>query len=145
MQTELGGRNHHSQSPIVVPDLEEFEFKALDEGLGFHQKQERPRWKSSATARPTTHTAATATNRIQQQNSISREQLGMIYAQDLNAKAPSSAQPAKSATKAKVTVKAASLVERFSAQLADTVLLTGAVALMLFAMLKLAQVPNNEV
>ena len=147
MQTEIGGNNHHSQGPIIVPEFEDFEFKALDEGLGFHQKEEKPRWKSQAktmvASSSSIHPTMDKLKRNEVQSSISRDQLGMIYSNDQQMKTTKNVSIA-SVSKAKPQLKDATLTERLSAQLADTFIITGSVAVMIYVMLKLAQVPNKE-
>tara|TARA_R110000868_G_scaffold55424_5_gene172324 strand:+ start:14722 stop:15399 length:678 start_codon:yes stop_codon:yes gene_type:complete len=134
MQTQLGDQNKNSR-PITMPEVDEFEFKAIGEGLGFHQPTERPRWKSAV---------APATNNQTQEkinpHAITREQLGVMY-QD-------TAAQRKVKPQVKVTVsqtyKNAGLPERFTAQIVDTLIITASVATILLAMMSLAQVPLND-
>lgn len=145
MQTDFGG-NNQSQRPIVIPELDELQFKAIGEGLGFHQQEEKPRWKNPATRQSATNSIATKPTSSARTNTtnvgLSREQLGAIYQTAQSAPAP---KVNSSATKTKVAIKTAGLPERFTAQLADTVIVTAAVALMLTAMLWLAGVPLAQV
>lgn len=141
MQTDFGG-NNQSQRPIVIPELDELQFKAIGEGLGFHQQEEKPRWKNPATRQSVQSSQHSTTSRSSTMNSgLSREQLGAIY------QTPSTQvqKPAATSTKVKTTVKTAGLPERFTAQLADTVIVTAGVALMLTAMLWFAGVPMAQV
>lgn len=141
MQTDFGG-NNQSQRPIVIPELDELQFKAIGEGLGFHQQEEKPRWKNPATRQSvpsSQHSTAPRSNTINA--GLSREQLGAIY------QTPSTQvqKPAAATAKVKTTVKSAGLPERFTAQLADTVIVTAGVAAMLTAMLWSAGVPMAQV
>lgn len=137
MQTDFGGTDQ-SQRPISIPELEELQFKAIGEGLGFHQEQERPRWNNPASRNSTTpaSTSKLATTKAPA-NSFSREQLGAIYQTPV----ANTATATKVKTKTKINLKSASLPERFTAQFVDTVVVSAVVSLMLVAMLTLAQVP----
>lgn len=131
MQTEQG-RNNQPSRPIIMPELDELEFKAIGEGLGFHQQEERPRWHKT-----TPQTAPTRQARSNE--SISREQLGVIYQSKTKLD-----DRKKSADKTKKTLKAAGLPERITAQMVDSIIITFAVAATLAAMLFLAQVPFTQ-
>ncbi|MBH47598.1 MAG: hypothetical protein CME71_05460 [Halobacteriovorax sp.] len=133
MQTQLGDQNKNSR-PITMPEVDEFEFKAIGEGLGFHQPTERPRWKS-----------ATVTTKNQPQekanpHAITREQLGVMY-QEATTHIKPKAQAKASVSQ---TYKNATLPERFTAQVVDTLIITASVATILLAMMSLAQVPLND-
>ncbi len=143
MHTEPGSIKTQNKQ-IIMPDLEEFEFKAIGEGLGFHQKEEKPKWNKPVTNFQTSnqHVSTRSSTRQLNDSSISREQLGFLYQnQDNNA----GIQKEKVAVKNKaVKEKLAGMPERFTAQLIDTVLITSAVAVMIISMLALAGVPLNE-
>tara|TARA_R110000868_G_scaffold97619_3_gene268591 strand:+ start:8861 stop:9538 length:678 start_codon:yes stop_codon:yes gene_type:complete len=134
MQTQLGDQNQNSR-PIIMPEVDDFEFKAIGEGLGFHQPTERPRWKSAA---------ATAPKQTKSENSntssITREQLGVMY-QGAQSVAKATPQPRE---KIAQTYKTAGLPERFTAQMVDTFIITITVAAMLLAMMATAQVPMKD-
>lgn len=143
MHTEPGSIKTQNKQ-IIMPDLEEFEFKAIGEGLGFHQKEEKPKWNKPATNFKTSNQQVNTRSSTRQLNdsSISREQLGFLYqSQDNNA----GIQKEKVVVKNKlVKEKLAGMPERFTAQLIDTALITSAVAVMIISMLALAGVPLNE-
>lgn len=139
MQTQFGEKNQ-ANGPIVIPELEELEFKAIGEGLGFHQQEERPRWKNNAVKSSTQTTTPTKSN-LNYGASLSRDQLGAIYqTPSMQQTKASTAAP----TKNKNIVKMAGLSERITAQLADTLIVTFVVMAMLFVMLRLAQVPMSD-
>lgn len=146
MQIESNSSSTKNRS-IIIPDLEEFEFKAIGEGLGFHQKEEKPRWSKPATMARSTSTMPNRSAIGISKNSpsvsshgISKEQLGFLYNQDDQAFA---IKPKLKENKA-VKVKLAGLPERFTAQLIDTMIITLSVLFMLTSMLALAAVPLNQ-
>src|SRR5690606_40170936 len=108
MQTDFGG-NNQTQRPIVIPELDELQFKAIGEGLGFHQQEEKPRWKNPATRQSiqaaSTHQPSQTIQRSTPSANVgmSREQLGAIY----QAPAATNTTSHKSAIKNKQTVKTA--------------------------------------
>lgn len=132
MQTEQG-RNNQSSRPIIMPELDELEFKAIGEGLGFHQQEERPRWHKKMPQQ------TAPAHQARSNESISREQLGVIYQSKTKLDGKN-----KSEDKSKKTLKAAGLPERVTAQIVDTIIITFAVAATLAAMLFLAQVPFTQ-
>ncbi len=143
MQTDFTGKNSDPNA-IVMPDFEELQFKAIGEGLGFHQQQEKPRWQQPASAKVTTTSPLSRSTpealKPTSAPGLSREQLGAIYqpqgqvATKLEEQIPSKVKAEKLAT----------FPERMSAQLTDLVIVTGAVFVMLMAMLFAAAVPFEQ-
>mgnify|MGYP003685471621 FL=1 len=82
MQIGSNSSSTNNQS-IIIPDLEEFEFKAIGEGLGFHQKEEKPRWSKPATTSTSRMNSNASkvviSSTLPSSGTISREQLGFLY------------------------------------------------------------------
>lgn len=140
MQIEPSSPSTKNQS-IIIPDLEEFEFKAIGEGLGFHQKEEKPRWsKPAATTSPRINSSSSAPT---MSSTISREQLGFLYNPEKQTASVKFNEQTKK-TKIASKVKLAGLPERFTAQLIDTLIITLTVSFMVTSMLAIAGVPLQQ-
>jgi len=144
MQIEPSSPSTKNQS-IMIPDLEEFEFKAIGEGLGFHQKEEKPRWSKPATTSSSRMNSIASTSKVNltPSNSISREQLGFLYnpeSQTASLKANEQSKKSKAASR----IKLAGLPERFTAQMIDTIIITLTVSFMVTSMLAIAGVPLKQ-
>jgi len=144
MQIEPSSPSTKNQS-IMIPDLEEFEFKAIGEGLGFHQKEEKPRWSKPATTSSSRMNSIASTSKVNStpSNSISREQLGFLYnpeGQTASLKTNEQSKKPKAASK----IKLAGLPERFTAQMIDTIIITLTVSFMVTSMLAIAGVPLKQ-
>ena len=144
MQIEPSSLSTNNQS-IIIPDLEEFEFKAIGEGLGFHQIEEKPRWSkpvTKSTARMNPSASKVAINSTSS-SAISREQLGFLYnPKNQTTSLKTNEQNKKVKTSSKV--KLAGLPERFTAQLIDTIIITLTVSFMVTSMLVIAGVPLTQ-
>lgn len=155
MQTDLNSKNSQSTKPIVMHDFDELQFKAIGEGLGFHQNQnEKSSWQHKPAREPTAQKplnkierSAFNEPRMEAASSISREQLGAIYNPKETAfpfQANENIAPKAHATMTTKSQKIATMPERLSAQLADVMIVSCGVAAMFVLMLLAAQVPLNQ-